>query len=78
MWDQQQQTKNTTRSVFAFYTPQTSPSSHHLLDRDYRTSYTSSSLPYVQESWEAPSVSHDFLARDIVRDEDWDVRARNK
>jgi hypothetical protein len=76
MWGQQQ-SKNTTRSVVAFYTPQTSPGSHHLLDRDYRTSYTSS-LPYVQESWEAPSVSHDFLAGNIVRDEDWDVRAHNK
>ncbi len=76
MWGKQQ-TKNTTRSVVAFYTPQTSPGSHHLLDRDYRTSYTSS-LPYVQESWETPSVSHDFLAGNIVRDEDWDVHARNK
>jgi hypothetical protein len=73
----QQQTKNTTRSVVAFYTPQTSPHSHHLLDPDYRTNYTSS-LPYVQESWETPSVSHDFLVRNNVRDEDWDVHARNK
>jgi hypothetical protein len=72
-----QQTKNTTRSVVAFYTPQTSQGSHHLLDRDYRTSYTSS-LPYVQESWETPSVSQDFQAGNIVRDEDWDVRAHNK
>jgi hypothetical protein len=77
MWGEQQ-TKNTTRSsVVAFYTPQTSPNSHHLLDRDYRISLPSS-LPYVQESWETPSVSHDFQARNIVRDEDWDVHARNK
>lgn len=69
---------NEARSVSAFYTPQGSPGSHHLLDRDYSASYTSG-LPYVQENWESPNSPRNFLAGNIVMGEhNWNMPSRNK